>query len=126
MLTKNLIIDDKDISKLSLSEPKLTTVSNLYDVEVETVADLKTVGTDKIQRATVTPVIKDGKITDVVITNPGQGYRFPPTITIAGSGSGAELLPIIDGAGKITSVTVISQGTYYDSNTILTVRNLLY
>ena len=123
VLTKNLIIDDKDISKLSLSEPKLTTVSNLYDVEVETVADLRTVGTDKLQRATVTPVIKDGKITDIIINNPGQGYRYPPTITIAGSGSGAELLPVVDGAGKITSVTVISQGTYYDSNTVLTVRN---
>ena len=123
VLTKNLIIDDKDISKLSLNDPILTTASNLYDVEVETVADLATVGTDKIERAVLSPVIKDGKITDVTIINPGKGYRYPPTISIAGKGTDAELLPVIDGAGKIISVTVLQEGTYYDSSTILTVRN---
>jgi hypothetical protein len=123
VLTKNLIIDDKDISKLSLNDPILTTASNLYDVEVETVADLATVGTDKIERAVLSPVIKDGKITDVTIINPGKGYRYPPAISISGNGTDAELLPVIDGAGKIISVTVLQQGTYYDSNTILTVRN---
>jgi hypothetical protein len=123
VLTKSLIIDDKDISKLSLNDPILTTASNLYDVEVETVADLATVGTDKIERAVLSPVIKDGKITDVTIINPGKGYRYPPAISISGNGTDAELLPVIDGAGKIISVTVLQQGTYYDSNTILTVRN---
>ena len=123
VLTKNLIIDDKNISKLSLNDPVLTIASNLYDVEVETVADLATVGTDKIERAVLSPVIKDGKITDVTIINPGRGYRYPPAISIAGKGTNAELLPVIDGAGKIVSVTVLQEGTYYDSSTILTVRN---
>ena len=123
VLTENLIIDDKDINKLMLADPLLTSVSNEFDTEIETLADIVTVGTDKIVRAELTPVIEDGKIKDVRIDNPGSGYRLPPKITVIGAGNNAELIPTLDGAGRIISVEIKQQGSYYDSNTILSVRN---
>ena len=123
VLKNNLIIDDKDISNLSLADPILTSVSGLYDVEVETVADLETIGTDKIIRAELTPVIENGKITDILIDNAGSGYRLPPNITIGGQGTGAVLVPVLDGVGRIISVNVLNQGKNYANNTIVTVRN---
>jgi hypothetical protein len=38
----------------------------------------------KTTPATVTPVITDGKVTGVTITNPGAGYSSAPTVTITG------------------------------------------
>ena len=123
ILTENLIIDDKDISKLNLADPILTTASGEYDVEIETLTDIVTVGTDKILQAKLTPVITDGKITDVLIDDPGSGYRIAPNITIGGRGSGAELIPTLDAVGRINSITVKQQGNNYDANTVLSVRN---
>ena len=63
-----------------------------------------------------------GEIIDVAINNRGDSYNTPPSISVAGVGTGAELVPeIID--GQIRSVKIIKKGVGYgQSTTTLTVE----
>jgi hypothetical protein len=122
VLLDNLIIDDKDISALFTNEEEPTVQSRQYDTTVDTLADLEFVGVARAARASLTPIVENGKITRVVINNPGRGYRVVPTITINGNGEGAELELEINNLGQISNVTVVKQGNNYDSSTTITVR----
>jgi hypothetical protein len=73
--------------------------------------------------ARLTPVIINGRITDVLINNPGRNYNSQPTIEITSSesGFGAILVPVLKD-GKLSSIKVINGGIGYDNRTtILTV-----
>ena len=69
------------------------------------------------------PIVANGEIIDVAINNRGQSYNTPPSISIAGIGTGAELVPeIID--GQIRSVKINKKGVgYAASTTVLTVES---
>ena len=60
----------------------------------------------------VEPVINDGRIVDIVITNPGNGYICPPNLVITGPGRFARLTPIITN-GRLTEVKIINSGAEY-------------
>ena len=122
VLKTTILVDDKDITPLFDNDPILTPASNLYDVKINSLTDLNTVGISNAKRAILTPVIQNGKIIDVVITDPGKGYRLPPKVTILGNGTGAEISVSIDSTGKITSAVVVEQGQDYASTTSLSVR----
>jgi hypothetical protein len=122
-LKENIIVDDKSLSAIDSQQPILTTASGLYDVQIATLNDISTIGTNTLKTAILTPVIVDGKIIEVVISDPGKGYRNAPTVTVAGAGTGAEISTAIDSAGKIISVTIDEPGQNYNQNTTLTVRN---
>ena len=65
-----------------------------------------------------TPVITNGAITSIPITNGGSGYTVPPIITISGNGSGATAVAVLGtGAqsGTVVSVSITSPGTGYTS-----------
>ena len=122
VLIDNLIIDDKDISPLFGQEESPSIATGLYDTVVDTLADLEFVGVAKAARATLVPVVEDGKIIRVTIVNPGRGYRVAPTLTISGNGEGAEIKLTINSVGQINSAVVVNQGNNYDSATSITVR----
>ena len=119
----NLITDTRDISRLNEFEESPSTITRLYDLTKDTLADLSFVGTANIEQAVLIPVIQNNKIVDVSIVNPGRGYRVIPTYKIIdSSGSGAELEFEINISGQITSVTVNKQGSNYSANTRIEVR----
>ena len=121
----NLITDTRDISRLNEFEESPSTITRLYDLTKDTLADLSFVGTANIEQAVLIPVIQNNKIVDVSIVNPGRGYRVVPTYKIIdspGTGSGAELEFEINISGQITSVTVNKQGSNYSANTRIEVR----
>ena len=122
VLSENLIVDDKIITSLNKNDPEPTVVSNLYDVKIDTLDDLGFVGVAKASQAVLTPVVVNGKITNVLITDPGRGYRNAPLVTVTGLGSGAVLQTTIDALGKVSSVTILESGENYSDNVILTVR----
>ena len=122
ILKENLIVDDKIFTRLFNNDPAPTAVSNLWDVEIDTIDDLAFVGVASATQAVLSPVVIDGKIASVNIVNPGKGYRVAPTVTITDNGKGAVLQTAIDSKGKITSVSVIQAGTQYTTTPILTVR----
>ena len=122
VLLKNLIADDKDITPLTDSQPAPSEQSKRWDRSVETFTELQFVGVAKAEQAEIVPVIEDGKIVRVTIVKAGRGYLQAPTITILGTGTGADIKTVIDGQGRVIDVIINSQGTNYPDSTILTVR----
>ena len=73
------------------------------------------------QDAQLAPVIENGKITEVIVLNPGKKYNSPPDLTITGDGVGAVITPVLNN-GLITSVKVVeSGGGYTQQNTSIAV-----
>jgi len=85
--------------------------------------------------AQFTPVIYDGKLVDVIVENPGEGYNSV-ILNIVGSGTGASVYAIIGNndfnseqaiveqtaaKGAIHSIRVIAGGQGYTSSTVVTV-----
>jgi len=71
--------------------------------------------------ARLSPVILDGKITDVNVLYGGSNYYSTPDIIVNGSGTGAVIQPIINN-GLITDAVVVNSGLGYTStNTSITV-----
>ena len=122
ILKENLIADNKIFTSLFNLDPAPTEVSNHWDAKVDTIDDLEFVGVAKATQAVITPIVSNGKIINVTIDDPGRGYRVPPTVTVSGAGTDAEIQTTIDSLGRINSVIVVNQGTNYETNPILTVR----
>lgn len=69
------------------------------------------------------PVIKDGKIVDVIILIAGSNYNSTPNLSISGDGFGAVLYPIIDN-GRVVAVNIIEGGKgYKKENTKILVKS---
>jgi hypothetical protein len=122
VLAKNVVVDNFDITRLNEKDPMPTAFSRAYDVSVSNYDELQFVGTANIVPATIVPVIQDGVIIRVEITNPGRGYKVAPTYEILGTGNNAEFTITIDSIGKITNVEVINGGSEYTNDTSISVR----
>jgi hypothetical protein len=84
-----------------------------------------TVGISSIKsEAILKPIIINGTIVDVKIINKGRGYRKDSDIIISGTGSFAEIDPIIDSDGRLSAVNILGGGIGYGiSTTNLTLQN---
>mgnify|MGYP003314649717 CR=1 FL=1 len=75
------------------------------------------------QQAQIKPVINNGRISDIIIDNPGREYVSPPDLIIIGNGKYAKLTPIIEN-GKLVNVKVINPGIdYVDGQTSIAIVN---
>jgi hypothetical protein len=73
--------------------------------------------------AQLSPIISNGRISEVLVKNGGSGYNSPPNLIISGSGNGAILSPIVVG-GVLIEVKVISGGIGYSpSDTLILVES---
>jgi hypothetical protein len=61
--------------------------------------------------------LAESSIATVTITNPGRGYRQPPTIT-AGGGHGAQFECALNSDGSITGIVIKSPGTKYTNGSL--------
>ena len=60
--------------------------------------------------AELSPIISaKGKLSSVIVKNPGSGYNSPPELKLLGNGFGATIIPILKG-GSIESVKVVHAG----------------
>ena len=121
-LKDNLIVDQFNISSLSKKDDLPTLISKEYDLKIDTFADLTYVSTNKITPATLTPIITNGRISRVEITNAGRGYKVAPSFKINGEGTDAEFDIIINNLGQITEVNITNAGKGYNSDTSIVVR----
>ena len=72
--------------------------------------------------AQLKPIISQGKLVEVVVLTPGEGYKGSPSIQISGIGRGAILTPILDN-GTVKEIKVIEPGNgYIESDTQVTVE----
>ena len=71
--------------------------------------------------AELLPIINNGKIEQVLVTNGGYEYNSPPDLVINGSGKFGKLIPVINN-GQITRVIVDNPGTGYTDTTTITIN----
>jgi hypothetical protein len=119
----NLLTDERDIAALSAFEEAPSLITRKYDTSVDALIDLQFVGVANTLTASLTPIVEDGKIVRVDISNPGRNYKTVPTYTIQGQGSGAEFEIAINSLGQIIEVNVLDGGINYNSNTTIKVRS---
>lgn len=124
VLIKKSIVDDFDFSDLNSKDEAPSDGSGKWDYSVSTYSQIRFVGTNEIERATLSPVIENGKIIRVNILSAGKGYVNPPEVTINGIGSGASIVTTLGEAGQIISALVDKPGAGYLLSTTLTVRPL--
>jgi len=107
------LADEISYEYLNLIDAKPNIVKNLYDVAIDTEAQLRFQTTSNIREAELSATIVNGHINTIEIVNAGYGYKRAPLITIRGDGQGALATATIDSFGRITSVTVTNEGKKY-------------
>lgn len=122
ILKSNLVVDNKDLSGLMVSDPEPTSLGGKFDTTSDSYAELGFVSVARTKQATLSLEIENGSIVNVLITDPGAGYITPPTYTISDTqGTGCELEFILNTSGEISAVNIAKPGTNYISPSI-TVR----
>ena len=66
--------------------------------------------------AELLPIVNNGRIEEVLVTNEGRDYNSPPQLVVSGSGKYAKLIPVLS-EGKIKSIKIESPGIGYDDKT---------
>ena len=72
--------------------------------------------------ADVDAVVTGGKVTSLVINNPGEFYSSPPVVQIrdrAGRGRFASFEATVNTDGEITGFTKIEEGNFYNQDTVI-------
>jgi hypothetical protein len=121
----NTIVDDRDLSDLNSYEESPSTVAGIYDVVKDTEKELRFIGASTFKIATLTPIIVDGRITDVEIVDAGQGYVNAPYIDVVGDGINAKIRTRLGSSGQVIDTIIYNNGEgYREDTTILSVRSL--
>jgi len=107
------LADEIDYEFLNMIDKEPSEVKNLYDVKINTEAELRFQTTSTIKDAKLSVNVINGHVNTIEIDDPGFGYRRAPLITITGTGEGATAEATIDSFGRITSVTVTNNGKKY-------------
>ena len=69
----------------------------------------------------LTPVVTQGKITSLIISNAGEYYSAPPTIRITdnlGRGRFADYVAKVSAVGQITEVVKLNEGNFYTAGQV--------
>ncbi len=123
-LSKNLIVENRNISKLESFEDEPSTLTGLYDFTLDTDAELRFANIGTYEKPQFAPLIENGRIVGIDIISRGRGYFVAPYFTITGSGVGAKVRSKINNKGQIVGYDIISEGVgYKDYDTTVTLRN---
>ena len=61
-------------------------------------------------------------VESVTVINQGSGYTVPPTVTVVGGGTGAELVATVTGGGQVLYITVVNPGTGYTTTPTIVIE----
>lgn len=123
VLVKELIVENRDITSIDSYEKEPSIITGLYDSTLDTDEELRFANIGTYEKPSVKPIIVDGRIVNLTITQRGSGYLVAPYFDITGTGTAAKIRAVINNKGEITGATILNSGYGYDSNTIITVRN---
>ena len=132
ILAKTSVAADTDIltNDLILTEEQLGGTSGLLRVyfTLNTGAtatfELTLKRTSQAIGATAVPVIENGIVTGVTVTNSGATYPQPPIITFGGSGTGAAATAVVQG-GKVVRIDVTAGGSGHDETTTVSITPIV-
>ena len=123
-LIKELIVDSTDLTDFKKYDAAPTVIAGVYDLVIDTDAELRLVNAGSYVAPSLTPVITDGRIASVIVNSPGAGYTNAPYITVNGIGKNAVLKSVLDANGGISSIIINEEGEGYTASTSLSVRPL--
>jgi len=106
-------VDVADFTYLNLIDPIPNNLYNLYDLSIDTVDQLSTVGTVRVKPAILSVNLVNGEVDTIDIIAQGFGYKVTPPIVIDGDGIGATAECTIDNQGKVIAVKVLTRGKKY-------------
>jgi hypothetical protein len=118
-----LVTDTADLSNLKKYDLPPSVMNRLYDTTIDTDAELRFAITKYYKTPILNAVITDGKISKVIIVEPGRGYVNPPLLTVYGSGTSALLKTSINAIGQVTDVIIENSGLNYNDDTVIRVRS---
>ena len=122
VLATKLIADDYDLTDLEQFNNTPSTSTGEWDINIDTNLELRFVGVATLQQAELTPIILDGRLIGANIIQAGYGYVNAPYVSIAGVGRYGSVRTVINVAGQVTGVEIISTGEGYLDNTVFTIR----
>ena len=133
-LKKLPIVDSRDLTTM-LSEDEIPLVDEKqYDYEVDTVEELRFIGTSRAQTASISVEVENGSVTDVNIDVSGRRYRDPayteestgprngPAVTVIGTGENLDIDLFINNLGQVVDFDIINPGQGYNDNVQVQVR----
>jgi YHYH protein/FG-GAP repeat len=140
VLSKIQIPDDMNMTNLMKSDPEPSLITGEIDVSVTTLEELRFIGMNNFKRAKLSASVIDGRLKNIFIDDAGFGYGtnrvyehdingnpikwYGPTVSINGTGEGAQLQTVVNSNGSIISVILVYSGIDYDQDTLrLTVRD---
>jgi len=113
ILSKQVIIDDYDLSTLLKRDELPDIRENKYDVAIDSTFELININLETFKTAEISISLLEGKINKIEITNPGKGYITAPTVIISGDGQNAEVQTVIQN-GQVTDVVIVNKGQNYN------------
>lgn len=122
VLSTNLIVDDYDISDLFSGDASPSSVTGKWDITVNNESELKYIGTALVVTAKLSMELIGGRISNIIIDNPGYGYVNPPTVVITGGDGTASVTTSIDSKGQVISAAINNPGYGYGTNTTIIAR----
>jgi hypothetical protein len=136
-----LIADTYNLSNLLQADLAPTTVSGEWDLNIDIEEELRFVPTKNFSKPVFVPVVNNGKIIDVTIVSPGNGYAtfrpyqydvetldpiawYGPDLQISGTGRSAVIKTVVNALGQVIKLEIINAGEGYDSDTKIDIRSL--
>ena len=136
-----LVADTYNLSNLLQADLAPTTVSGEWDLNIDIEEELRFVPTKNFLKPVFAPVVNNGKIIDVTIVSPGNGYAtvrpyqydaetldpiawYGPDLQISGTGRGAVIKTVVNASGQVIKLEIINAGEGYDSDTKINIRSL--
>lgn len=139
VLIKYQVSEERDISLLDSYDAEPSIITGLYDIVLDTDAELRFSGVGSFKPASLTPVLLDGKIVDVIINTSGKGYGrlyektydsngdpiewYGPDAIAMGTGYEAVIKTVLNAFGQVIDTVITSNGYGYNDNTTLSMRN---
>ncbi len=123
VLIKNKITGNFNFVNLLKEENIPNENSGDYDEIVDNLNDLTYIDVIRFKKAKVICFIENKKIRNVVVTDPGYGYKLPPEIKISKNENNIRFQSTIDQEGRLVEVKIINAGDNLFEPPILEVRN---
>jgi len=136
VMSRNIMVDEFNFDRLNSKQPEPRITSFTYDYVIDTIDELRFVGTVRSKPAKIQLRVNNGSVTKASIIDQGRGYvdlsyvagkssrRKGPSYSVIGTGQDLELDFTINNLGQVTNVDIVNPGSNYESNTLVEVRRL--
>ena len=111
---KKIQVENINLTDLVKKDLAPSEIFGFYDYVVDTEKELRFINVESFKKPDLKLNIENGKIVSITILESGSGYKYAPALNIIAGGVGVETQVILNNAGGILEVKILSQGEGYD------------